>query len=71
VLWRTEDLSATSALLADSQVALSECRLKLGNAREANELYRRAQAIYAKHPELGAHYRKPFEDLQRNLQLSK
>jgi serine/threonine protein kinase/Tfp pilus assembly protein PilF len=69
--WRAEDLSSTSALLADSQVALAECRLKQGNAREANELYRRAQAIYARHPELGAHYKKPFEDLQGTLRLSK
>ena len=34
---------------------------------EANELYRRAQSIYATHPELGAHYKKPFEELQRDL----
>jgi tetratricopeptide (TPR) repeat protein len=67
VQWRTEDLSSTSALLAESQVALAESRLRQGNAREANELYRQAQAIYARHPELGAHYRKPFEDLQRDL----
>jgi serine/threonine-protein kinase len=67
VQWRTEDLSSTSALLADSQVALAECRLKQGNARDANELYRRAQAIYARHPELGAHYKKPFEALQEDL----
>jgi serine/threonine-protein kinase len=67
VQWRTEDLSATSALLADSRVALAECRLRQGNAREAGELHRRAQAIYATHPELGVHYTRPFEDLQRDL----
>jgi serine/threonine protein kinase/tetratricopeptide (TPR) repeat protein len=67
VQWRTEDLSSTSALLADSQVALAECRLKQGNAREADELHRRARAIYATHPELGLHYTRPFEDLQRQL----
>jgi hypothetical protein len=67
VLWRTEDLSSTSALLAESQVALAKCRLKQGNAREANELFARAQAIYARHPELGVQYKKPFEDLQRDL----
>jgi hypothetical protein len=67
VQWRTEDLSATSALLAESQVALADCRLKQGNTREANELFGRARAIYASHPELAGHYKKPFEDLQRDL----
>jgi hypothetical protein len=67
VQWRTEDLSSTSALLADSQIALAECRLQQGKAGEASELYRRAQAIYARHPQLGVHYRKPFEDLHRDL----
>jgi serine/threonine-protein kinase len=67
VQWRTEDLSSTSALLADSQVALAECRQKQGNVREANELYRRARSIYARHPELGVHYKQPFENLQRDL----
>ena len=65
VQWRTEDLSPGSALLADAQVALAECRLRQGSAEISSELFRKAKAIYATHAQLGNHYRKPFDDLQK------
>jgi serine/threonine-protein kinase len=56
-----------SPALADSQIALGLCLLRLGRRDEARVWLSHAQAIHATHRELGEQYRRPLRDLQTRL----
>jgi serine/threonine-protein kinase len=65
--WRLEDLSPHSPLVAESEVALAECLLALGEIDASRSLFLKAKTIDAFHKELGDQYRKPLRELGRRL----
>jgi serine/threonine-protein kinase len=58
---------AFSPRLAEAQVALADCRLRLGDVDASRALLSKAKAIHAANRELGDQYRKPLAELQRAL----
>ncbi len=59
---------ASSLLLAEAQVALADCKLRLGDVAAARALLAKAKAIHAANRELGQQFRKPLRDLEQRLQ---
>jgi hypothetical protein len=53
-----------SPALADAQIALANCLLDLDERAKAHALLAQAKAIHANHRELGAHLRRPLQDLE-------
>jgi tetratricopeptide (TPR) repeat protein len=68
--WRRENLSPHSPLLAESEVALAECLLTLGDAKRSRSLYLEAKSIHSFNEELGEQYRRPFQELGRRLAMN-
>jgi serine/threonine-protein kinase len=58
---------ASSPRLAEAQLALAECNLRLGDTTGARALLARARAIHAANGELGEQYRKPLRNLSGRL----
>lgn len=56
---------AFSPRLAEAQIALADCNLRLGNLEDSRRLLAQATAIHAANAELGAQYRKPLQELNR------
>ena len=57
----------SSPWISESQIALAECLVALGNEAQARSLVRRAAAIQASHTELGEHYKRPLSGLRQRL----
>ncbi len=58
---------AFSPRLAEAQVAFADCNLRLGNLADSRRLLAKATAIHAANAELGAQYRKPLQELTRQV----
>lgn len=58
---------ALSFRLADAQVALADCKLRLGDLAGSRALLAKAKAIHAANPHLGDQYRKPLLELSQRL----
>jgi serine/threonine-protein kinase len=58
---------ASSPRLAEAQIALADCKLRLGDVAGARALLARAITIHAANLELGEQYRKPLRDLTERL----
>ncbi|MEO8062899.1 MAG: protein kinase [Pseudomonadota bacterium] len=56
-----------SPRLAESQIALADCKLRAGDLEGSRALLAKAQAIYAANGELGQQYRRPFAALAARL----
>lgn len=59
---------AHSPLLAEAQIALADCKLRLGDADGARALVAQARAIHAANRELNARYRQSLRELEQRLQ---
>jgi tetratricopeptide (TPR) repeat protein len=68
--WRTEDLSSRSPLLADSEVALAQCLVAMGDTSAARQLFLQARAIHENNQELSVRYTAPLAELGTRLGLS-
>jgi eukaryotic-like serine/threonine-protein kinase len=64
---RSAVLSPHSPVLADTEVALAECLLALGDRVHSRTLFEAAQAIQAVNVELGDRYRLPLLTLKAHL----
>jgi tetratricopeptide (TPR) repeat protein len=53
--------------LADAQVALARCELKLGRRGQALGLFAQAKAIHSSHKELGEQHQRPLRELAAEL----
>ncbi len=53
--------------LADAQIALASCLLDLGQREEARTLAGKAEAIHARHEELGEQFRSPLRKVKERL----
>jgi hypothetical protein len=60
----------SSPWIAESQIALAECLIALGDEANARTLVKRATAIHASHTELGSHYKQPLLDVRRRLGMT-
>jgi tetratricopeptide (TPR) repeat protein len=60
----------SSPRLAEAQLALADCQLRLGNADGARALLAQARKIHAANTELAAVYREPLRNLERRLASS-
>lgn len=58
---------ASSFRLAETQVALADCKLRLGDLTGSRALLAKAKAIHAANPPLGDQYRKPLLELSQRL----
>jgi tetratricopeptide (TPR) repeat protein len=58
---------ATSPLLAEAQIALANCKLRLGDTGAARALLARAKSIHVANRELGEQFRAPLRDVERRL----
>lgn len=58
---------ALSFRLAETQVALADCKLRLGDLAGSRGLITKAKAIHAASPQLGDQYRKPLMELGQRL----
>ena len=58
---------ASSPRLAEAQIALADCKLRLGEVAGALALLTQAKAIHAANGELGEQFRKPLRDLGERL----
>jgi hypothetical protein len=67
VALRTELLDAASPLLADAEIALSNCYIDLRELQKASALLTSAKAIHRKHAVLGRHYLKPLTALEDRI----
>jgi len=65
--WRLADLSPHSPLLAESEVALAQCLLMLGDIPTSRSLLVKAQAIDDFNTELAEEYRSPLRQLSVRL----
>jgi tetratricopeptide (TPR) repeat protein len=59
---------ASSPLLAEAQVALADCKLRLGDEAAARALLAQAKRIHAANRELSPQFRQPLRDLEQRLQ---
>jgi tetratricopeptide (TPR) repeat protein len=60
---------ASSPRLAEAQVALADCKLRLGDGAGARALLAQAKAIHAANGELAESYRKPLRELTQRLAI--
>ena len=60
----------SSPRLAEAQIALADCRLRLGDVPGARALLAQARAIHAANGALGEQYRRPLRDLSQRLAQS-
>jgi serine/threonine-protein kinase len=58
---------ASSFRLAEAQIALADCKLRLGDLEGSRALLAKAKAIHAASPPLGDQYRKPLLELSQRL----
>ncbi|HUQ11999.1 MAG TPA: tetratricopeptide repeat protein, partial [Steroidobacteraceae bacterium] len=58
---------ASSPLLAEAQLALADCKLRLGDAAAARTLLTRAKTIHAANRQLAERFRQPLRDLEQRL----
>lgn len=58
---------ALSFRLAEAQIALADCKLRLGDLEGSRALLAQAKAIHAASPPLGDQYRKPLLELSQRL----
>jgi thioredoxin-like negative regulator of GroEL len=61
---------ASSFRLAETQVALADCKLRLGDLDGSRALLAQAKAIHAANPPLGDQYRKPLQELSQRLRAA-
>jgi tetratricopeptide (TPR) repeat protein len=59
---------AHSPLLAEAQIALADCKVKLGDTDGARALMAQARTIHAANRELNTRYRLALRDLEQQLQ---
>jgi serine/threonine-protein kinase len=57
----------SSFRLAETQVALADCKLRLGDLDGSRVLLAKAKAIHAASPQLGQQYRQPLLELSQRL----